>query len=137
MKKLDSEELFNIFTIGDEEVYKEHGVEDMLDNSFVLFGMVVRGVENYYLIDQMYNKRYGEQYLSVRENIKLKYFNGLLNYLERINLSQADTLIALGDEFGLQLINYSLKELLGFYQEKEYYEKCAIIFKFIELFSLK
>ena len=51
MKKLNSDDLFNIFSIGDEEIYKEHKIEDLMDNTFIRFGMVVRGVENYCTID--------------------------------------------------------------------------------------
>ena len=134
MKKLNSDDLFNIFSIGDEEIYKEHKIEDMMDNTFILFGMVVRGVENYFIIDKMYAHRYQERYDSVRENIKLKYFNGLVNYLERIEALQSDTVLFLEDEFGLQAIKYALEEMLEFYKELEMYEKCAIIYKFYELF---
>jgi len=134
MKKLNSDDLFNIFSIGDEEIYKEHKIEDMMDNTFILFGMVVRGVENYFIIDKMYASRYQERYDSVRENIKLKYFNGLVNYLERIEVLQSDTVMDLEDEFGLQAIKYALEEMLEFYKELEMYEKCAIIFKYHQLF---
>jgi hypothetical protein len=136
MKKLNSDDLFNIFSVGDEEIFKEHKIE-VMDNSFILFGMVVRGVENYFIIDKMYANRYQERYDSVRENIKLKYFNGLINYLERVRVLQVDTVEYLEDEFGPQAINYALEELLEFYKELEMYEKCAIIFKFYELFFKK
>ena len=134
MKKLNSDDLFNIFSIGDEEIYKEHKIEDLMDNTFILFGMVVRGVENYFIIDKMYANRYQERYDSVRENIKLKYFNGLVNYLERVEALQSDAVMDIEDEFGLQAIKYALEELLEFYKELEYYEKCAIIFKYHQLF---
>lgn len=136
MKKLDTNQLFDIFLIGDEEVYKEHQAEDVLDNSFVLFGMVVKGVENYYIIDQLYKKRYGEQYDSVRESIKLKYFIGLVRYLERIEEIPEDTLYIIEDEFGLQAIGYALQEMLDLFIEVEYYEKCTILSKFQQLFLL-
>ena len=137
MKKLNSNDLFNIFSIGDEEIYKEHQVEDILDNNFILFGMAVRGVENYFIIDNIYANRYGKDYDSVSESIKIKYFNGLVNYLERIDVLQLDTILALKDEFGPQAIKYALEEMLDFYTEIEYYEKCAIIFKFYQLFFEK
>lgn len=134
MKKLNSNDLFDIFSQGDEAVYRENHVEGILDNSFVLFGMVVRGVENYFIIDKIYSNRYGKDYDSMSDSIKLKYFNGLLGYLERINLSQSDTVLELVNEFGPQAIKYALEEMLEFYEEKEYYEKCAIIFRFYDLF---
>lgn len=136
MKKLNTNQLFDIFQIGDEEVYREHQAEDVLDNSFVLFGMVIKGVENYYIIDQLYEKRYGEQYDSVRDSIKLKYFIGLVRYLERIEEIPEDTLHIIEDEFGLQAIDYALQEMLDLFIEVEHYEKCTVLVKFQQLFSL-
>lgn len=136
MKKLNTNQLFDIFQMGDEEVYREHQAEDVLDNSFVLFGMVIKGVENYYIIDQLYQKKYQEQYDSVRDSIKLKYFIGLVRYLERIGEIQEDTLHIIEDEFGLQAIDYALQEMLDLFIEVEYYEKCTILSKFQQLFSL-
>ena len=136
MKKLNSDDLFNIFSVGDEEIFKEHKIA-VMDNSFILLGMVVRGVENYFIIDKMYDRRYGEHYDSVKDSIKLKYFNGLVNYLERVEDIQSDTVEYLEDEFGPQAIHYALEELLEFYKELEMYEKCAIIFKFYQLFFKK
>lgn len=136
MKKLDTNQLFDIFQMGDEEIYKEHQAEDVLDNSFVLFGMVIKGVENYYIIDQLYKKKYQEQYDSVRDSIKLKYFIGLVRYLERIGEIPEDTLYIIEDEFGLQAIEYALQEMLDLFIEVEHYEKCTVLSKFQRLFSL-
>lgn len=136
MKKLDTNQLFNIFQMGDEEVYKEHQIENVMDDSFVLLGTVVKGVENYYIIDQLYQKKYREQYDSQRDSIKLKYFIGLMKYLERIGEIPVDTLHMLEDEFGIQSIDYALQEMLDLFIEEEYYEKCTILAKFRELFSL-
>ena len=137
MKKLNSKELFDIFSQGDEAIYAEHGVEDLLDNSFVLFGMVVRGVENYFIIDKICRYKFGQEYDSVRDSIKMKYFNGLLIYLDRIDISHGDTLKDLLIEFEPQVVRHALQQLLDFYETKELYEKCAIIFKFFDLFFKK
>jgi hypothetical protein len=137
MKELNSDDIFKIFSVGDQEVYKENGVEEILDDSFVLFGTVIKGVENYFIIDQLYAHRYGNQYFSAKENIKLKYFTGLVRHLQRIEEIQSSTVAALEDEFGLQAINYALQEMLLFFEEVECYEYCAEIYKYIELFSLK
>ena len=51
---IDPNTLFSIFEQGDEQVYKEHGMEDHLNNPFVLMGMVLRGVENFHMMDMMY-----------------------------------------------------------------------------------
>lgn len=137
MKKLLTNQLFDIFEKGDEEVFKEHGVEDLLDNTYILFGMVVRGVENFYIIDQLYSTRYAEHYFSVRDSIKVKYFSGLMNYLERIGEIPLDLVPFIEDEFGEQSIHYAFNELMNLFIEVEYYEKCAILKKYFELFSIK
>lgn len=137
MKKLSIDKLFTVFEKGDEEVYLEHGVEDLLDNTYVLFGMVVRGVENYYIIDQLYQSRYTEEYTSVKESIKLKYFIGLVRYLERIEDIPLDMVPLLEEEFGQQPIHYAFQQLMDLFIEVEYYEKCAILHKYFQLFSIK
>lgn len=134
MKPLDGKNLFHIFEQGDPEVFEEHGISEVLDNSFVQFGMVVKGVENFYIIDQLYEKRYGEEYERVRESIKLKYLLGLMRYLGRINEIPSDTVYILVDEFGLQAIKYALEEMLDFFVNIEYFEQCAILKKYLDLF---
>lgn len=137
MKKLPTNQLFDIFEKGDEEIFKEHGVEDLLDNTYILFGMVVRGVENFYIIDQLYATRYREYYFQVKDSIKLKYFLGLMNYLERIKDLPTDLVPFMEDEFDKQSIHYAFNELMDLFIEVEYYEKCAILKKYFELFSIK
>ena len=51
MQPVDPHKLFSLFEKGDEEVYKEHGVEEALKNPYVLMGMVLEGMENYQLMD--------------------------------------------------------------------------------------
>jgi hypothetical protein len=137
MKRLDSKSLFDIFDAGDEEVYQQHGVQDILDNSFVLFGMVIRGVDNFYLIDQMYANKYQNEYVEVRDSIKLKYFTGLMRYLVRIDDIPLDTVSMLQDEFGIDAIHYSLNELLQAFEQDEQYELCSVVAKYLHLFSIK
>ena len=134
MKDLNADNLFNMFSLGDEEIYRENGVEDVLDNSFTLFGMVVRGVENYFIVDQLYKVRFAKDYDKVSESIKLKYFTGLIRYLERVDGLQSDTLSSLEDEFSPQAIKYALEEMLEFFEGIEYYENCALIKKYYDLF---
>jgi hypothetical protein len=137
MKKIDKATLFNIFEVGDEEVYRENGVEDLLHNTYILLGMTIKGVENYFIMEQMYQNRYGETFSTVRDSIKLKYFTGLIRYLERIDLSQSDTLYELKDLFGEQSIEYALTEMVDFFEGVEMYENCALLMKFYKVFFPK
>ena len=137
MKKIDKATLFNIFEVGDEEVYRENGVEDLLHNTYILLGMTIKGVENYFIMEQMYQNRYGETFSTVRDSIKLKYFTGLMRYLERIDLSQSDTLYELKDLFGEQSIEYALTEMVDFFEGVEMYENCALLMRFYKVFFPK
>lgn len=135
MKDLDGDSLFSIFDKGDEEIYTDlnHNV-DLSDNA-LLMGMVIRGVDNYFLLDKIYFNRYGEYYLSVKEKIKLKYFTRLLEYLTRVNEISLETISYIRDEFGLKAIIYSFQSMLSLFEEKEMYEDCVVVKKYLDLFQ--
>ena len=77
MQPLDKNTLFSIFEVGDEEVYKENNVESLLDNPFVLIGMVVRGVENWHLMDILYTRNNLE--ICVKEG-----YSSLVAWIQRV-----------------------------------------------------
>ena len=137
MRKIDKNTLFSIFEAVNEEVYQENEVYDSLHNTYVLLGMAVRGVENYSIMEQMYENRYKESFATVRDSIKVKYFTGLIRYLERIDLLQLDTLYELKDLLGEQSINYALTEMIDFFEEVEMYENCALLMQFYKVFFPK
>ena len=99
MHKLDPQTLFSIFEQGDEMIYKEHGVEDALENPYVLMGMVLRGMENYHIMDAMYTKQYPKQYKKVKKMVQYKYFNKLYSYLTRIEKVTLESIFRIGESF--------------------------------------
>jgi len=133
MQPIDPNSLFNIFEQGDEQVYKEHGMENTLDNPFVLMGMVLRGVENYTIMDNMYLNRYPEQYKKVRKLTKYKYMNRLYSYLEKIKSTNFDDVYSIGESFDTNYIDFGLNYLRIYYEKLEQYEKCAVIKRFVDL----
>ena len=133
MQKLDPHTLFSIFEQDDQEIYKEHNVEELLDNPYVRVGMVMTGVENFYLIDKMYILRHPEDYPTVRNKVKLKYFNKLFKHLETVTELEFKLIYDIGTDFELDRSIYAINELLYFYQEIEQYEKCATIKKYNDL----
>ena len=133
MQPIDPHTLFSIFEQGDEAVYKENGVEDVLNNPYVLIGMVIRGLENYSVMDMMYMRSYPEQYKQVRETVKLKYYNGLYAYLTRIDVSKFEPVYRIGESYDSQDVLFSLDTLLHYYEGLEMYEKCAVIKKYMDL----
>ena len=133
MHKLNPHTLFSIFEQGDEEVYKEHGVEEHLENPFVLMGMVLRGIDNYHLMDIMYMRQYPEQYKDVRKVTKYRYYNKLLSYLTKIDSTNFDTIYKIGESFETGQAFIGLDTLRKYYESIEQYEKCAIVKRYQDL----
>lgn len=131
MNRLDPNTLFNIFEQGDEEIYKEHGIEEALDNPYVLINMVVRGLENYTIMDQMYMYQYPKQYKGSRQVVKYKYFNKLYGYLKRIDITQLQ--FEVGESYELSKSVKVMEDFLYYYERIEHYEKCALIIKYVNL----
>ena len=134
MKKLDSQNLFKAFSLEGDNTNE---LPEVPNDSFILFGTVLRGVESFYIIDQLYQMRYKDQYELVREKIKLKYFTGLMKYIDRIDDMSLDTVMYIEDEFGGQAIKYALEEMLQFFEQIEYYEQCITLKKYFDIFLEK
>ena len=122
MQKLDPHTLFQIFEKGDEEVYKEHGMEDQLKNPFVLMGMVLKGLENYKLMSIMYKNNFPKEFERNEGFIKAKYYNTLYKYLERIDSYQFENLYSIGESFEASKVKMALEHFLY----------CAVVKRFID-----
>ena len=133
MKQIDKDTLFSIFEQGDEEVYIEHGVKGVLDNPFVLMGMILRGLENFELMDMMYKRNYPEEYENVKNLIKYKYYNKLYKYLTKIDSRCFKDEYTIGEAFDSENVYKALDDLRVYYEGIEEYEKCSVIKNFREL----
>lgn len=136
MTPLDPHTLFSIFEQGDEEIYKEYGIEDTLNNPFVLMGMILKGLENYTLMDIMYTRHYGQEYKRVKPVIKHKYYNKLYTYLKRIDTTKNNVVYRIGESFDKESIISALTTLLVYYELIEEYEKCAVIKKCTDIVEI-
>ena len=89
MKELDPSKLFELFS--KEEEYQEDIQQKTLvgnNNPFILMGMVVRGVENFYILQEIHSSRNNREDLTKverRDQIKYSYYKSLFKYIERIN----------------------------------------------------
>ena len=137
MNKLNPHTLFQIFEQGDEEVYKEHGQEDVLNNPYVLMNMVSRGLENYQLMCALYIRNYPKEFDKVEPSIKNKYYNKLYGYLLRINIDSIKDVYVIGDSYERGSAQNALQILLDHYEGKEQYERCGIVVKYIEMLILE
>lgn len=131
MKSLDGDSIFSIFNNIDQEEF--HHTEPT--NNFLLMGSIIRGVDNYFLLDQIYTNRYRERYFSVKDILKLKYFIQLVNKLRRVNEFKLETASFLVDEFGRSTIIYVFQYLLNYCEEQELFEDCIIIKKYFDIFN--
>ena len=128
MQQLDPHSLFSLFEKGDEEVYKEHGVENTLNNPYVLLNMVTRGMDNYAVMDMLYMKNKPEEYKNVRQNVKYKYYVKLYAYLERLDVNSTLTgIYKIGESYDLPNLIIRLDDLRLFFEKYEEYERCNVI----------
>lgn len=128
MQQLDPHSLFSLFEKGDEEVYKEHGVEDTLKNPYVLLNMVTRGMDNYAVMDMLYMKNKPEEYKHVRQSVKYKYYVRLYAYLERLDVNSTLTgIYKIGESYDLPNLIIRLDDLRLFFEKYEEYERCNVI----------
>lgn len=133
MKKLTSDKIFSLFEKMDEEVLTQEGFEDLLNEDSTLLGMVVKGVENYSFIHEIYLNRYGERYEELAEGVKLQYFDKLFSYLQKLKLNKLEVLLDLIEVIGEGTIYRSLQDLSTHFQDLEEYEKCAKIKKIVDI----
>lgn len=132
MERLDPDSIFSIFEQGDEAVYEEHGVTEVLDNPYVIMGMVLRGVDQFELMAIMVERKYPEQWGKDKTKIKYKYYNRLFDHMNRIDLTHSHTVYKVSDAFDFEEILLGLSKMLYFYEGIEEYEKCALIKKYLD-----
>lgn len=137
MQPLDKKSLFSIFESGDEEIYKENGIEEVLKNPYVLMGMVMQGLQNYFLMDLMYKRNFPEEYKKASKGVKYTYFCKLYGYLLRIDGQEDNSMYTIGDAYDKEDVFIALDTLRVYFETIEEYEKCAVIKKFIDLLDYR
>jgi len=129
MKPLDPS-LFDMFDYSDGEDLERAGVieslSEYLEHPYLLFGSVIRGVENFYIVREMYTRQYKEEFERVEENVRAKYFSRLYTFLERFDEND-DDFIAEAKRFEVPESSYALLTLRSYFEKIEEYEKCAKI----------
>lgn len=135
MNKLDPNTLFSIFDQGDEQIYQDHGLDNLLSLPYIRLGMVVTGVDSYTTLDMLYRTRFKQQYDQVRERIKHKYFSKLYNYLTSVTLHQTITTCKEADKLEKEGAYRAFNDLLSYFESIEEYEKCTEIMKYITIIT--
>lgn len=137
MQPINPDSLFSIFNQGDEQIYEEHHQEDVLKNPYVLMGMVLRGLENWMLIDEMYKRKYPTEYKPVRNKIRWDFNERLYRYLTKINVDDTEGAYKIGESFNRIGISNGLNHLIRYYERYEEYERCAVIKKYLDVLISK
>ena len=130
MKELDPSKLFDLFD--KEEEIQEQSIDKKWiskNNPFILMGMVVRGVENFYILQEIHSNKNNKEDLSKEEKrkvIKYSYYKSLFKYIQRIN---QDSMLDLEQCLihDLEIITLALNDILSLFESYEEYEKCSII----------
>ena len=130
MRELDPSKLFDLFD--KEEEIQEQSIDKKWiskNNPFILMGMVVRGVENFYILQEIHSNKNNKEDLSKEEKrkvIKYSYYKSLFKYIQRIN---QDSMLDLEQCLihDLEIITLALSDILSLFESYEEYEKCSII----------
>ena len=127
MKPLDPS-FFDMFDYSDERDLERAGaieaLSDFLEHPYILFGSVIRGMENYYIMREMFSKKYGAKFASIEENLQKTYFNRLYTMLERFDESNSNHVLE-AMRFDKHESGWALLELRQHFEKVEEYEKCA------------
>ena len=103
MQPVDPNKLFEIFQQGDETVFEEHGMKEVLDSPYVLRNVIAK-----------------------------KYFFKLFNHLKKIKAKPVDVLTDMEVGFDSTQIVVTLDFLRDYFEKIEHYEKCALIKTYID-----
>lgn len=130
---MNLDNIFEVFNQGDEQVYEQAGMKFLMEDDTVLLNTVVRGIESFWKLDDIYTNKFPDQYETVRKRVKVKYFNKMYKYLTRINLKKLEPFFDTVGDLGYGTVENSLQEYMEHFIELEQYEKCAKIKKVLDV----
>lgn len=135
---MDINNIFRVFAADDDDIFREEeNAAELLDNDFIKVGTLIKGMENYILLDRMYSLKFGTSYESKRESIKRKYYLGLVQNLPRPEELHSNTLDDLVDEFGKKVLAFSLSNLIDYFVEVEDFDPCITLKAYLDVFGLE
>ena len=133
MKDINVDTIFEVFNQGDEIIYRNAGLEHVMDEDVILLNTAIRGIENYWKLDEIFSNKQGERYEDIRMQVKVKYFNKMYGYLKKVGMRKLEPFFDTVGDLGYGTVENSLKEYLDHFIEVEEYEKCVIIHKLLNV----
>lgn len=130
----------SIFDYDDQDDLNKEGfakaVIDYTQHPYIIFGTVIKCVENFFIISEMYRKKYGEKYQSIEQTVRKAYFDRVYTYLERFDESKYEHVVE-AKKFTPQEIAFAMEELRDHYEGIEEYERCARIQKIYNILAVE
>lgn len=137
MKSIDKLKIFQLFTDTVEDLQEEDNVieNDIKNHPYIKIGTVVKGVENFYILDDMMRFQYKEKYEDVREAVKGYYFTRIYERLEGFDETDPDQILEC-QSHDLSSLDYAFSHMIRYFEKVEEYEKCARILRIQQAFAL-
>jgi hypothetical protein len=132
MKKITTQHVINSFEQDYYLGFKDRKNAGSLTPNQTLLKNATLGVEKYELLHVIYSRAYGETYSKISESVKDRYFNKMFSYLEKVDLSDIDSLLEIIPSLDENTIKKSFSKLLYYFQDLEEYEKCAVVKKVLD-----
>lgn len=133
MKDINVDTIFEVFNQGDEIIYRNAGLEHVMDEDVILLNTAIRGIENYWKLDEIFSNKQGERYEDIRLQVKIKYFNKMYGYLQKVGMRKLEPFFDTVGDLGYGTVENSLNEYLEHFIEIEEYEKCVIVHKLLNV----
>ena len=123
---------FSIFEYDDQDDLNKEGftkaVIDYTRHPYIIFGTVIKCVENFFIISEMYRQKYGEKYQAIEQTVRKAYFDRVYTYLDKFDESKYEHVVE-ARKFTPQEITFAMEELRDHFEGTEEYERCARIQK--------
>jgi hypothetical protein len=132
MKNLNLHNLKSIFSKKEEPTAQSPSELDV-DNPYLNYSIVIRGVSQLELLDEVYMNTNPEEYPKVRDRVKLRQFDFIYNILTKVPLeNDKDVIEFILKDLGKAEVLTNLNKIMNHFIEIEEYEKCANIQKYLQ-----
>lgn len=131
MKDIDHKIIASIFDKGDYEIYSKENILSLFNDKKVIFGTVVRSVQNYRLLKESQKNRHKKKFDEIEPKIKRKYFTKYFNLLSSIGIPHIEHISPTVSDVGCTKVLESLNTLLEYFISIELYENCTVIHNYI------
>jgi len=122
--------LLDIFNYSDEQDVEGEGyagaVMDYTKHPYIILGSVIKGVENFYIMCEMFRNKYGEKFDTIEETLKQQYFDRLYGFLLRFDESNSEHVLE-AMKFDRSEVAYALLAMREHFEKREQYENCVKI----------